>query len=99
MRVTGSSLSPLLNPGDFVLVLKGTLARKTLRVGDIIVFRHLQYGALIKRVAQISEDGTRVFVVGENPDSIDSRAFGEVEIKELTGKVLCWVKPRRKGEG
>ncbi len=96
MRVTGISLSPSLNPGDFILVLKGPLARRTLRMGDIVVFHHTQHGVLVKRVVKISEDGTRMYVSGENPDSIDSRTFGEVETKTLIGKVLCSVRRPRK---
>lgn len=88
LKVTGESLSPFLMAGDYVLV--GSLPRRLLsiREGDIVVLRHPQYGTLIKRVESLSAGGDELFVVGDHPDSIDSRMFGPVRRASVVGKVL-----------
>lgn len=88
MKVTGESLSPFLMPGDFVLI--GRLPRRLfpLRPGNIVVMRHPAYGTLIKRIESIADGGEAVFVVGDHPDSIDSRTFGAVRTSSVDGVVL-----------
>ena len=90
LKVSGESLSPLYEEGDFVLVLKIPFFYSFLRRGDAIAFRHPEYGMMIKLIERISDDGEQIFVVGKHPMSIDSRHFGPIPRKEVVGKVI-WL--------
>ncbi len=84
----GKSMNPTLKDGEIVLVDK---AAETIEVGDIVVAKHPieQNSELIKRVAQINEQGN-YFLVGDNlQESNDSRHFGAVTRKYIKGKVVA----------
>lgn len=91
LKVTGESLSPFFQTGDYVLVVKRPLLMH-LRVGDVVVFRHIIYGTLIKRLERLSPDGRELFLMGTHPDSIDSRQFGMVKWEDVVGKVIWTIK-------
>ena len=88
-RVTGTSMLPLLKPGQEVLVNPRAYRQAPPCPGDIVVARHpyrpdLQ---LIKRVVATTEDG-RCHLEGDNPsESTDSRAFGAVPVSSIVGQV------------
>ena len=84
-KIEGFSLFPLLKEGEVVLCVKLYTFSK-IKINDIVVFKHKNNGSMIKKVKKINENG--YFVQGENPDSIDSRNFGELEKKELLYKVI-----------
>ncbi len=88
IRVTGESLSPLYQDGDYVLVVTIPFFLRRIKAGDFIVFRQEFYGLMIKKVKEISSDGTRYFVVGTQKDSADSRKFGWIIEEDIIGKVL-----------
>jgi len=92
LRVSGISLSPAFNEGDFVLAVKIPFVISGLRPGDVIVFRHPEFGTLIKRVDHLSPGGEEVFVVGTQENSVDSRQFGLINIKDVTGKVIWHIR-------
>ena len=81
-----NSMLPTLAPGDDVLVfhwLRGG-------IGDIIVAQY-QNKIIIKRINSI-ENG-QDFLIGDNPnESIDSRRFGPISQKDITGKVIYHAK-------
>lgn len=89
MRVTGESLSPFLKHGDYILVGGLPCLLRRLKPGDIIVFRHPFYGVMVKRIESISSDGGELFVIGDHPDSTDSRAFGPIARRIVLGKALA----------
>jgi nickel-type superoxide dismutase maturation protease len=93
MKVTGESLSPFFETGDYVLIVKVPFLLLSLQVGDILVFHHPVYGMMIKRLEQVSPDGTELFLLGTHPESTDSREFGPVARKNIIGKVI-WHIPR-----
>lgn len=84
-KIEGFSLFPLLKEREVVLCVKLYTFSK-IKINDIVVFKHKNNGRMIKKVKKINENG--YFVQGENPDSIDSRNFGELEKKELLYKVI-----------
>ena len=84
-KIEGFSLFPLLKEGELVLCVKLYTFSK-IKINDVVVFKHKNNGSMIKKVKKINENG--YFVQGENPDSIDSRNFGELEKKELLYKVI-----------
>jgi nickel-type superoxide dismutase maturation protease len=100
LKVTGKSLFPLIQEGDFVTVFKIPFFLWRIfpyRPGDIIVIKHPHYGTLIKKIEWCSPDGNQYYVVGNHPESTDSRTFGLVAREWLSGKVIWQIKkPARK---
>jgi len=95
-RVSGNSLYPEYQDGDFVVVSKIPYLFVCPRDGDVVLFRHPEYGLLIKRVDGTRSEADHLFVIGSVPESIDSRHFGPVPIREVLGKVIWHVlRPRR----
>jgi signal peptidase I len=88
IKVTGDSLSPEYQEGDFVLVVKIPFFLRSIRPGDVIVFRQIAYGDLIKRVERIDPAADLLYVKGSHPDSQDSRQFGPIPRSDLIGKVI-----------
>jgi nickel-type superoxide dismutase maturation protease len=88
-RVTGASMAPLLQPGDEVLVNPRAYRRMPPHPGDIIVARH-PYRTdlrLVKRIAEVLENGYCV-IEGENQsESTDSRVFGPLPPERILGRV------------
>ena len=91
LKVTGESLSPFFLEGDFVVVSKIPFVLRKIKTGDIVVFRHPVYGTMIKKVERISPDGEEIFVLGTHPESTDSRQFGPLRRRQLTGKVIWHI--------
>jgi len=88
-RVTGMSMAPLLNPGDDVLVDPGAYRQRLPQRDEIVVTRHPYRSdiRLIKRVAEVADDG-RCRLQGDNPsESTDSRSFGWVTADRVLGRV------------
>ncbi len=88
IRVSGNSLYPEFQRGDFVLISKIPFLLGWVRPGDVVAFRHAEYGLMIKKVEAISADGDQFTVVGAHPASTDSRHFGPVKREQMVGKVL-----------
>lgn len=94
IKVKGRSLAPAFEDGDFVLVSKIPILFSGVRPGDVVVFRHPGLGKLIKIVERVEEEGQRVFVVGLDPDSRDSRVFGSLPRRLLLGKVIGHIRKK-----
>jgi signal peptidase I len=94
LKIAEHSLEPAYQEGDFVLVSKIPIFLGRVRAGDTVVFSHPTMGRLIKRVERLLEDGKSLWVVGSSPDSVDSRIFGPVSIRQVTGKVIGHVSSR-----
>ena len=97
--VAGQSMSPTLNPDpaspflDVVWVSKVSNFSK----GDIVLLTdpiREERTRIIKRVAEISHDGSSVFVLGDNAaHSTDSRQFGRISSVMVEGVVQAVVFP------
>ncbi|AOY82946.2 nickel-type superoxide dismutase maturation protease [Moorena producens JHB] len=88
-RVTGVSMTPLLKPGEEILIDPRAYQYIPPKIGDIVVARHpyQNHLRLVKRVTLVLEDG-RCFLKGDNPlESTDSRSFGLVDSQQIIGKV------------
>lgn len=93
LKVTGNSLTPDYQEGDFVLVGKIPFFFAAPRPGQVIAFHQPGYGLLIKRVERVNDEG--LIVTGTRLESIDSRTFGEVRPSDVIGKVIWHIrKPR-----
>ena len=82
-------MTPMLKPGDEVLVNPRAYRRVFPKPGDIVVARH-PYRTdlrLVKRVVEVFSDG-RCFIKGDNhSESTDSRSFGAVTPEKILGRV------------
>ena len=80
---------PLLQPGEEILVDIKAYENKLPQLGDLVIAIHPDSPnlRLIKRVAQVSEDG-HCFLIGDNTSaSTDSRSFGLVALEQIIGRV------------
>ena len=90
-RVTGRSMTPLLRPGDEILIDPRAYWRSRPSVSDIVIACRPDRLDLrvIKRVKDISADGS-CFLTGDNLQaSTDSRTFGWVSPDHILGRVIC----------
>jgi signal peptidase I len=94
IKVSGHSLYPAYRDGDFVLVSKLPILFQGIQPGDTVVFRHPTLGKLIKLVERVDDGGNRVFVVGLDPLSRDSRTFGAVSRALVQGKVIGHIRKK-----
>lgn len=89
---------PEFSKGDFVLISKIPFLLGWVRPGDVVAFRHAEYGLMIKKVDSISADGAEFTVIGTHPASTDSRHFGPVKKEQMVGKVLLHSRDRDQGD-
>ena len=93
-RVDERSMSPVLDPGDYVLVNRWAYAFREPAAGDLVVLRDPEREGrfLVKRIAGQAGPGS-YSVAGDNvAESRDSRAFGPVPRDRIVGKV--WLRAR-----
>lgn len=88
IKVTGNSLSPFFLPGDYVLVWRSPRRFNHLAQGDFIVFDHVEYGRLIKKVIHNDPGHRSLQVEGIHPDSIPGQVLGQIFYKDILGKVI-----------
>jgi signal peptidase I len=92
IKVRGRSLEPAYADGDFVLISNLPVLLSGIRAGDVVVFRHPSLGKLIKLVERVEDQGQRIFVIGLDPQSHDSRTFGAVPRALILGKVIHHIR-------
>ena len=95
IKITGESLKPLFDDGDFVLATKIPFIFNRIKNGDIVVFNNSIHGMMIKRVDDYDKNNGELWVTGTHPDSVDSRELGPINQRDLVGKVVIRIrKPR-----
>lgn len=95
LRVSGKSMLPMYQDGDFVLVSKIPYLFGTAKQGDTIAFRHELYGTMIKKVKNVSPHKDEIYVTGTQKNSVDSRRFGPITRPDVLGKVIWHItRPR-----
>ena len=98
VAVTGRSMRPTLEPGDRLLVEAWTYRWREPRPGEIVLAAdpRAPHRELIKRVAAV--EAGAVTILGDNPDSTDSRTFGLVPASSVRWRVVFrYWPPRRVG--
>ena len=81
--VHGTSMLPILKPGQDVLVLTWFVQPKK---GDIVAIK-VNDKEMVKRVQKVLD--RKVFVQGDNQkESTDSRKFGPIDKSQIIGKVI-----------
>ena len=110
MRVLGTSMLPVLRPGNIILVRCSSYRRSAPQRGEIVVARPSSLGgrALVKRVRATPHEEVAVasrtwslgadeyFLLGDHAaDSLDSRKLGPIARRELIGRAWLRVWPPR----
>jgi nickel-type superoxide dismutase maturation protease len=101
VAVEGDSMRPTLEAGDWLLADPEAYALTPPVVGDLVLVPDPRAPArlLVKRVAQVHEDGRELWVSGDAPAATtDSDAFGPVRASTVEGRP--WFRywpPRRIG--
>jgi hypothetical protein len=75
-----------------VLVASLPRHRRSLKRGDVVVFRHAHHGMMIKKIDHVMPRTGDLFVTGTHEASVDSRQFGPVKQEQLSGKVIWHFK-------
>lgn len=84
-KVTGNSMSPSFNDGDYVCALKKI---KKLKVQQVVLVNHHAYGLIIKRIKKINIHG-QLTLSGDNPhQGVSSEDIGTIEPAQVRAKVL-----------
>lgn len=92
LKITGESMSPDFQEGDFVAIATVPFILKRLKIGDTIIFEHKLYGTLIKRVRAFEEVTGDLYVEGTQENSLDSRRLGPIRQGSIRGKVVVHIK-------
>jgi signal peptidase I len=92
IKITGRSLTPILENGDYIIICKHSFILKKLKVGDIIVFNQPTYGLMVKQISKIIEHGKEFFVTGLHEQSIDSGTLGPININSIIGKKVLRIR-------
>jgi signal peptidase I len=74
VTVTGSSMEPGFRPGDLIIVRRAA----RYEVGDVVVYRHPEIGAVIHRIVERS--GERFILQGDNNSWMDSYRPSQSEV-------------------
>ena len=102
IEVSGPSMRPTLEPGDWAIAI----AAERVRPGDVVVVEHPERPGfeMVKRVVRVPGSVPtrpdlvdRIWVEGDDPSSsTDSRAFGAVPANLIKGRVrlVCWPPER-----
>ncbi len=92
IKVTGESLSPEYQEGDFVMII--TIPSFLFKSGKTVVFQHPIHGIMIKKILSVDPQG--LFVIGSHSNSVDSRQFGLIKKQSVLGVVAWHIrKPKR----
>jgi nickel-type superoxide dismutase maturation protease len=89
VAVEGRSMSPTLEPGDWLLVDPHAYAVAPPVVGDLVLVPDPREPTrpLVKRVSEVHDGGRELFVAGDAHDvSTDSRVFGSVGTSTVEGR-------------
>lgn len=98
--INGNSMLPTLPNGSYAIVDKNLYKLFEINKGDIMLFK-IDQEEVVKKIAGFPNEiieienenltlaGDEVFIIGENlPESIDSRSYGPINIKQIIGKVV-----------
>lgn len=89
-RVRGQSMSPHFNHNDYVMSF--SWRQTEFCVGDVVVLNHPRFFTIIKRIAEINDQG-ELRLRGDNPASTPSEEIGWQPIHRVIGKVVWHIQP------
>jgi len=89
VKVTGNSMSPTLEDGDYVITKKP----RQYQAGLIYVINHSDLGRILKRLEHI--DNKRYFFSGDNPKaSTPASLIGAVDQTRIVGQLWLIIGPK-----
>ena len=92
VKVSGSSMSPAYNQGDWLLVRGLSGKKHTLKIGSVYLIQDPNRSGvvLLKRVkeSRMEHGVLRYWVEGDNSNSEDSKKWGWLENEQFFGKVI-----------
>ena len=93
-KIVGQSMLPLLKQGEEILINPHAYSKSRPKINDVVVTSHPWDAQLtiVKRVTEVAINGS-YFLRGDNPESsTDSRQWGFVPERNLSGKAayLYW---------
>jgi nickel-type superoxide dismutase maturation protease len=89
VAVEGRSMSPTLEPGDWLLADPDAYAEMPPATGDLVLVPDPREPSrlLVKRVTGVDDSGRELFVSGDAHEaSTDSRSFGSVTASTIEGR-------------
>lgn len=87
-KVSGNSMLPQYYNNDYVISAKWIFG--SLKIGDDVICHHESLGVIIKRIKKITHN--KIEVTGLNSFSTNSRIIGDLDKKDIIGKVLWQFK-------
>lgn len=81
-KVKGVSMTPLYNPGDYV-ICKKIRNIDNLSIDDIVIAKTKYYGKVIKQISKIDKDKEIIRLKGINPMSVSSEKMGDIPCDDL----------------
>jgi len=82
---------PHLDDGDYVIVSRWGI---NISIGNVVVVEHPIYHRIIKRVVEVCPNG-KLWLSGENKQSVSSEQIGWVQPETVIGKVLFRIKKHK----
>jgi|TARA_R110002072_G_scaffold49277_33_gene134064 phage repressor protein C with HTH and peptisase S24 domain len=96
IKVTGHSMAPLLDDGDYLLVLPLRGRSRDLRPGKIVTANHPDLGLIVKRVTKLDPAANRVWLQSDNPVlGSDAQALGPLPLSVIEAWVWLAIRKRR----
>ncbi|MGO1120858.1 S24/S26 family peptidase [Rhodovibrionaceae bacterium A322] len=81
IKVSGPSMSPLLEDGDYLLVLPLNGRTRDLKAGKIITAQHPDLGLIVKRIKKLDVAADRIWLESENSVlGSDEQALGPLPL-------------------
>ena len=84
IKVTGLSMAPTLNAGDYLLTIKP----RTFRAGLIYVMEHERHGRIVKRLTRVNAD--MASYESDNPEG----SSGEIATAKITSRAWLAITPK-----
>ncbi|WP_363322346.1 S24/S26 family peptidase [uncultured Pseudoteredinibacter sp.] len=88
-KITGNSMSPRFNDGDYLLLF--TLRRKP-RPGQFLVYDHPEIGPIFKQVGEVTQGGG-LYLKSLNSAGVSSEDIGQCQTENIIGRMLWHFSP------
>lgn len=89
-RISGSSMAPNLNPGDYAVAFTWL---KRPQAGQLAVVSHPRFGVIVKRVKEKTAQG--YWFESDNAQGVTSGEIGPVPGHRIIGRVVLTIRRRQ----
>lgn len=88
VKLRGASMTPTLQPGDYMIITKA----RVLRPGFVVLVDHPKYGSIVKRVKFV--EGGQLSLEGDGAESTSTEAMGLIGLSAVKGRVRWAITPK-----